>query len=112
MLSDLFRDNLDKTLQEEILNLSHKLADAARDAILPIFRSDRLLTQNKDASGFSIKEVMILSSLVLRIPKEVASFAFTGWVAIEISALLSICFLIISLKSYNSLSRRIVAQLN
>ena len=52
MLSDLFRDNLDKTLQEEMLNLSHKLADAARGAILPIFRSERLLTQNKDASGF------------------------------------------------------------
>ena len=46
MLNDLFRGNLDKNLREEILSLSHKLADAARVAILPIFRSDRLYTQN------------------------------------------------------------------
>jgi histidinol phosphatase-like enzyme (inositol monophosphatase family) len=52
MINDLHRDNLDKTLQEEILNVSHKLADAAQLAILPIFRSDRLFTQNKDKSGF------------------------------------------------------------
>ena len=52
MVNDLFRGNLDKNLREEILSLSHKLADAARVAILPIFRSDRLYTQNKGASGF------------------------------------------------------------
>ncbi|MAT87905.1 MAG: histidinol-phosphatase [Aestuariivita sp.] len=52
MLNELHRRNLDKTLQKELLHISHKLADAARLAILPIFRSDRLRILNKDASGF------------------------------------------------------------
>jgi len=52
MVFDLNRDNLDQALKYELLEISHKLADAARSAILPIFRSDRLSTQNKDVSGF------------------------------------------------------------
>jgi histidinol phosphatase-like enzyme (inositol monophosphatase family) len=52
MVYDLNRDNLDQALKDELLEISHKLADAARLAILPIFRSDSLSIQNKGASGF------------------------------------------------------------
>lgn len=34
------------------LDVAHRLADAARDVILPYFRADTLGTENKDATGF------------------------------------------------------------
>lgn len=43
---------LSPTLQDDLLRTAHALADAARAAILPHFRSPALLADNKLASGF------------------------------------------------------------
>lgn len=43
---------LSRTLQDELLRTAHKMADAARAAILPHFRSPALLADNKLAAGF------------------------------------------------------------
>ena len=39
-------------LPPDVFDVAHRLADAARDAILPHFRSSGLKTENKDASGY------------------------------------------------------------
>ena len=39
-------------MTDDIIETAHVLADAARSAILPYFRAEGLLTDNKDGSGF------------------------------------------------------------
>lgn len=43
---------IDASDREEIIEVAEAMATAARSAILPYFRSDRLDTRNKDADGF------------------------------------------------------------
>lgn len=38
--------------EDDILTTAHALADAAREAILPWFRADNLIADNKDGTGF------------------------------------------------------------
>jgi len=46
------RNDLDPELQGTLIKLIHEAANAARLEILPLFRSHRLETSNKDAVGF------------------------------------------------------------
>jgi histidinol phosphatase-like enzyme (inositol monophosphatase family) len=50
--SSFNRRNIDHVLQSNLFALAHELAEAARQAILPLFRTNSLETVNKDSHGF------------------------------------------------------------